>query len=69
MPRSRWKRYVLCIITPELSKMSMAFEIIGVISDVETIATGRSIREFTELQARYGRGRWRQLKGFISRLT
>lgn len=41
----------------------MNFELIGGISDVETIAVGRSIRELHELQSRFGRGRWRKLKG------
>lgn len=33
------------------------------IEQIETIATGRSIREFKQLQEQYGRGRWRKLKG------
>lgn len=47
----------------------MSFEIIGEITDVETIAVGRAIREFTRLQKQYG-GRWRKLKGVaLVRLT
>jgi hypothetical protein len=42
----------------------MDFEILGEISDVETIATGREIRELPRLRKRYGRGRWRKRKGF-----
>ena len=39
------------------------FELVGQISDVETIAVGRSIRELPQLRARFGRGRWRKRKG------
>src|SRR5947207_8699495 len=41
----------------------MHFEIIGRISEVETIATGPSVRIRSILRKRYGRGRWRKLKG------
>ena len=41
----------------------MSFEIIGEVTDVETIAVGRAIRELARLRRRYGRGRWRKLKG------
>jgi hypothetical protein len=41
----------------------MYFEIVGGISDVETIAVGPSVRRMSELQARYGEGRWRKMKG------
>ncbi len=41
----------------------MYFEIIGPITDIETIAVGRSIRALSRLRKRYGRGRWRKLKG------
>lgn len=33
------------------------------VGDVETIAVGRRIRELPVLQKRFGRGRWRKLKG------
>jgi len=39
------------------------FETVGKITDVETIATGSSIRELPELRARFGQGRWRKRKG------
>ena len=39
------------------------FEILGDISEVETIATGTGIRDRARLRKRYGRGRWRKLKG------
>ncbi len=41
----------------------MGFTIIGPLTDVETIATGRGIRELKRLQKRHGRGRWRKRKG------
>ena len=45
----------------------MSFEIISEITDVETIAAGNSIRDIARLRRRYGKGRWRKLKG-IARL-
>jgi hypothetical protein len=41
----------------------MNFEIIGKITDIETIAVGSSIRILPVLQRRFGKGRWRKLKG------
>lgn len=41
----------------------MYFEIVGPITNVETIAVGRSIRQLSRLRRRYGQGRWRKLKG------
>lgn len=41
----------------------MHFEIIGEINDIETIAIGRSIRDFAHLKRQYGSGHWRKLKG------
>ena len=41
----------------------MPFEIVGGITQVETIATGRRIRDLPRLRRLYGRGRWRKLKG------
>ena len=41
----------------------MDFEIVGEISEVESIAVGSSIREITRLRRAYGSGRWRKLKG------
>lgn len=39
------------------------FQIVGQIIDIEIIAVGNAIRELPSLQKRYGRGRWRKLKG------
>ena len=44
----------------------MDFEIIGKISDIETIATGRSIRDLARLRKRFGRGRWRKMEGLAT---
>jgi hypothetical protein len=41
----------------------MLFEVLGEVSDVETIATGSGIREIARLRRLYGRGRWRKRKG------
>jgi uncharacterized protein YfaT (DUF1175 family) len=38
------------------------FEVVGDIADVETFATGRSIRELPRLRRVYGPGRWRKRK-------
>ncbi len=43
--------------------MNPDFKIVGPVSAVEIIAVGRQIRELSILQARFGRGRWRKLKG------
>lgn len=48
----------------------MDFEVIGDINHVEPIAVGASIRESARLIKRYGRARWRKLKGIARvRLT
>ena len=41
----------------------MNFEIISEITEIETIAVGREIRELARLRRKYGPGRWRKLKG------
>jgi hypothetical protein len=41
----------------------MYFEIVGAITSLETIAVGGAIRNLADLRKRYGRGRWRKLKG------
>lgn len=41
----------------------MPFDLLGEISDVETIAIGKGIRELARLQKMYGKGRWRKMKG------
>ncbi len=40
------------------------FELLTPITAIETIAVNRSIQEPPQLQRRYGRGRWRKLKGW-----
>ena len=41
----------------------MDFEIVGEITQIETIARGSSIRGRARLRRQYGQGRWRKLKG------
>ncbi len=41
----------------------MNFEIVSEITDIETIASGRGVRDRARLNKQYGRGRWRKLKG------
>ena len=41
----------------------MRFEIVGKITEIEIIAVGPGIRILGVLRKRYGRGRWRKLKG------
>lgn len=41
----------------------MDFDIVGPITEAETIAAGSGIRELARLRKRYGRGRWRKRKG------
>ncbi len=41
----------------------MNFEIVDEISNIETIAVGKAIRDVNRLIKIYGKGRWRKLKG------
>jgi len=41
----------------------MDFEVLGELSDIETIAAGLAIRDLQRLRRLYGRGRWRKMKG------
>jgi len=41
----------------------MPFEIVGEITQIETIAVGNGIHDLPRLRRVYGRGRWRKLKG------
>ncbi len=45
--------------------MEEIFDIIGEISEIETIAVGSNIREIHNLRKQFGRGRWRKLKGTV----
>ena len=44
----------------------MKIEVVGEITNIEVIATGKSLRERKRLAKFYGRGRWRKLKGFAA---
>jgi hypothetical protein len=41
----------------------MNFEIISEIREIETIASGRKIRDLARIRRKFGTGRWRKLKG------
>lgn len=41
----------------------MYFEIVGDVTNVQTIAAGRRIRQLERLKRLYGKGRWRKMKG------
>ena len=44
----------------------MDFEIVGEITDIETIAVGKGVRDRRRLRKEHGVGRWRKLKGIAS---
>jgi hypothetical protein len=44
----------------------MTFEILSEITEVEIIAVGGNIRDLPRLQKKYGKGRWRKLKGIAT---
>ena len=46
--------------------MNSDFNVVGRITEIQTIAVGGSIRELPILQARFGKGRWRKLKGIAN---
>jgi hypothetical protein len=46
--------------------MATAFEILGEIRAVETIAAGRGVYIRPYLERTYGRGRWRKMKGIAT---
>jgi hypothetical protein len=41
----------------------MNFEIVSEIREIQPIAVGPQIRDLVRLRKKYGRGRWRKLKG------
>jgi hypothetical protein len=44
---------------------SESFEIVGQIRAVEIIASGRRIRDLTQLQERFGGGNWRNSRALL----
>jgi len=44
----------------------MDFEILSDITEIKKIAVGSGIRDIAKLRRRYGRGRWRKLKGIAT---
>jgi hypothetical protein len=41
----------------------MHFEVVGEIRNIEIISIGGNIRDIMRIKKRYGKGRWRKLKG------
>ena len=41
----------------------MYFKLVGSLTDIQTFAAGRGIRELKRLQRIYGRANWRKRKG------
>jgi hypothetical protein len=39
------------------------FELVGDLTEIETIASGRGIRDLPRLRRLYGKGYWRKMKG------
>ena len=44
----------------------MEFEILSDITNIERIAVRSSIRDLAKLRRKYGKGRWRKLKGMAT---
>ena len=44
----------------------MDFEILSDITEIKKIAVGSGIRDIAKLRRKYGRGRWRKLKGIAT---
>ena len=44
----------------------MDFEIVSDITEIETIASGRGVKDRARLSSKYGKSRWRKLKGIAS---
>lgn len=44
----------------------MDFEILSDITEIKKIAVGTGIRDIAKLRRKYGRGRWRKLKGIAT---
>ena len=47
----------------DIDNKTAHFEVLGEISEIEIIAVGNRIRILPLLKKRYGKGRWRKLKG------
>ena len=44
----------------------MEFEVVGEVRGIETIASGHGIRVYSRLVRRFGKGKWRKMKGFAT---
>ncbi|MEX2270437.1 MAG: hypothetical protein WD690_03140 [Vicinamibacterales bacterium] len=47
----------------KVTMASVGWQVVGDIERIEVIAAGRLIRQLKKLGKRYGKGRWRKLKG------
>jgi len=52
-----------CVFIGRRGNAALYFEVIGAISEIETIAAGRRIRDIMRLRKQFGAGRWRKMKG------
>jgi hypothetical protein len=60
---SNWHQKELAPDLPSAGTRDMWFELIGPITDMESIATGSAIREIQRLRKHYGRENWKKRKG------
>jgi hypothetical protein len=63
----RFRPFRIALLTRWLTKVMMQtswFQIVGDITNVETIAAGQRIREIERLRKVYGPGRWLKRKGY-----
>jgi len=44
----------------------MSFDILGALRNIETIASGRAVRDRRRLNREHGIGRWRKMKGMAT---
>ena len=51
------------IVAHSVACAGMDFELVGEMTQIETIACGSGVRERARLRRHYGLGRWRKLKG------
>ncbi len=42
------------------------FQIVGQVTDIQTIAKGPGVHDRARLRRQYGKGRWRKLKGIAN---
>jgi len=57
------RQLISIIVDHSVAYAAMDFEIVGEITQIETIASGSGLRDRARLRRHYGPGRWRKLKG------